>query len=299
MDEEIFEKYRLAGKIAAEARNYGAGLINSGVSFLEVAEKIESKITNAGAKLAFPVNISLNEIAAHFSPRHDEDIVFKKGDVVKLDVGTHIDGYIADTALTVEVGTHKYDSMIKAADTGLDVAIEMMKPDVNLSKLGQAVQVEINSYGFKPVDNLTGHSLKQYVLHAGMNVPSVPDFLNKSKPKVGDVLAIEPFATDGAGHVVIGAGSNIYLCNRNLRSKIVRDNRAKTMFSKLVKEFRTLPFAERWSNNIIENNDNVLRRLTFLGLLKHYPQLIDAKKGIVTQKEHTLIITEDGCEVTT
>lgn len=299
MDEEIFEKYRLAGKIAAEARNYGAGLINSGVSFLEVAEKIESKITDAGAKLAFPVNISLNEIAAHFSPRHDEDIVFKKGDVVKLDVGTHIDGYIADTALTVEVGTHKYDSMIKAVDAGLDVAIEIMKPDVNLSKLGQAVQVEINSYGFKPVDNLTGHSLKQYVLHAGMNIPSVPDFLNKSKPKVGDVLAIEPFATDGAGHVVIGAGSNIYLCNRNLRSKIVRDNRAKTMFSKLVKEFRTLPFAERWSNNIIENNDNVLRRLTFLGLLKHYPQLIDAKKGIVTQKEHTVIITEDGCEVTT
>lgn len=299
MDEDVFEKYRLAGKIATEARNYGAGLINSGVSFLEVAEKIESKITDAGAKLAFPVNISLNEIAAHFSPRHDEDIVFKKGDVVKLDVGTHIDGYIADTALTVEVGTHKYDSMIKAVDAGLDVAIEMMKPDVNLSKLGQAVQVEINSYGFKPVDNLTGHSLKQYVLHAGMNIPSVPDFLNKSKPKVGDVLAIEPFATDGAGHVVIGAGSNIYLCNRNLRSKIVRDNRAKTMFSKLVKEFRTLPFAERWSNNIIENNDNVLRRLTFLGLLKHYPQLIDAKKGIVTQKEHTVIITEDGCEVTT
>lgn len=299
MDEDVFEKYRLAGKIATEARNYGAGLINSGVSFLEVAEKIESKITDAGAKLAFPVNISLNEIAAHFSPRHDEDIVFKKGDVVKLDVGTHIDGYIADTALTVEVGTHKYDSMIKAVDAGLDVAIEMMKPDVNLSKLGQAVQVEINSYGFKPVDNLTGHSLKQYVLHAGMNIPSVPDFLNKSKPKVGDVLAIEPFATDGAGHVVIGAGSNIYLCNRNLRSKIVRDNRAKTMFSKLVKEFRTLPFAERWSNNIIENNDNVLRRLTFLGLLKHYPQLIDAKKGTVTQKEHTVIITEDGCEVTT
>jgi len=299
MDEEIFEKYRLAGKIAAEARNYGAGLVNSGVSFLEVAEKIESKITDAGAKIAFPVNISLNEIAAHFSPRHDEEIVFKKGDVVKLDVGAHIDGYIADTALTVEVETHKYDSMIKAADAGLDVAIEMMKPDVNLSKLGQAVQVEINSFGFKPVDNLTGHSLKQYVLHAGMNIPSVPDFLNKLKPKVGDVLAIEPFATDGAGHVVIGAGSNIYLCNRNLRSKIVRDNRAKTMFSKLVKEFRSLPFAERWSNNIIENNDNVLRRLTFLGLLKHYPQLIDAKKGIVTQKEHTVIITEDGCEVTT
>jgi methionyl aminopeptidase len=299
MDEEIFEKYRLAGKIAADARTYGAGLIKPGVSFLEVAEKIESKITNSGAGLAFPVNISLNEIAAHFSPHHNEKLVFKKGDVVKLDLGTHIEGYIADTAVTLEVETHKYDNMIKAASSGLDVAIEIMKPGVDLSKLGQAVQVEINSYGFKPVDNLTGHSLNQYVLHAGMNVPSVPDFLNNSKPKVGDVLAIEPFATDGAGHVITGSGSNIYLCDRTLRSRIVRDTRVKTMFSKLAKEFKTLPFAERWSNNLFENNDDILRRLTFLGLLKHYPQLIDAKKGIVTQKEHTVIITQDGCEVTT
>jgi methionyl aminopeptidase len=299
MDKEILKKYRLAGKIASEARNYGAGLIKPGASFLEVAEKTESKITNASAGLAFPVNISLNEIAAHFSPRHNEQLVFKKGDVVKLDVGAHVEGYIADTAVTVEVGTHKYESMIKAAGAGLDVAIEMMKPGVDLSKVGQAVQAEINSYGFKPVDNLTGHSLRQYVLHAGINVPSVPDFLNKSKLKIGDVLAIEPFATDGAGHVATGPGSNIYLCDRTLRSKIVRDNRAKTMFSKLSKEFKTLPFAERWSNNLFENNENILRRLAFLGLIKHYPQLIDAKKGIVTQKEHTVIITEDGCEVTT
>ena len=299
MSEEIFEKYRLAGRIAADAKKYGAGLIKPGVSLLEVSNKIESKIKKDGAGLAFPVNISLNEIAAHFSPRHDEKLTFKKGDVAKLDLGTHIDGYIADTAITIEVGTNKNNDMIKAADEGLDVAIGMMKPGVDLSKLGRAVQETINSYGFKPVENLTGHSLQQYVLHAGLSVPSVPDLLNRTRPKKGDVLAIEPFATNGAGHVIQGAGSNIYLCNKSLRSKIIRDRRATAMFSRFSKEFKTLPFAERWANKIFDNNDITLRKLTFLGLINHYPQLIDAKKGIVTQKEHTVILTDDGCEVTT
>lgn len=299
MNQEIYDRYIRAGKIAADARDYGARLIKPGVSLLQVVDKVESKILDKDAVLAFPVNISINEIAAHYSPRHNDLIRFKKGDIVKLDVGTHIDGYIADTAITVEVGTSKYENLIKSASDGLDIAIQMIKPGSDMSKLGKAVEEKIKSYGYNPIDNLTGHSLQQYILHAGMNVPSVYDILNKSKPKVGDVFAIEPFATNGAGHVVQGSGSNIYLCNKTFRSKFVRDNRAKMMFAKMVKEFKTLPFAERWSNNKFENSDTILRKLTFHGLIKHYPQLIEMKKGIVAQKEHTVIITKEGCEVTT
>ena len=300
IDEEIIEKYRLAGKIAGESREYGLGLIKQGVKFVDVANNVEAKIKDMGAKPSFPVNVSINEIAAHYSPTTDDKLVFKKGDVVKLDVGTHIDGYIADTAATVEVGTKKYNDMIKASSEGLKTAIEFMGPGVDLSKLGKAVQETIKGFGFSPVDNLTGHSLKRYVLHAGMSVPSVPDVLNKSKPKVGDVLAIEPFATDGAGHVTTGKGSNIYLCNRSIRSRIVRDNRAKLWHNRILKNFTTLPFAQRWASDIFDKNaDMILNRLCFLGMLRHYPQLIEQRKGIVTQKEHTVIITEDGCEVTT
>lgn len=299
MNQEVYDKYISAGKIAAAVRDYGAGLIKPGGSLLQVADKIELKILEKNAGLAFPVNISINEIAAHFSPKHNDSIKFNKGDIVKLDVGTHIDGYIADTAITVEVGTSKYKNLIKSASDGLETAIQMIKPGINLSMVGKAVEEKIKSYGYTPIDNLTGHSLQQYILHAGMNVPSVYDVLNKSKPKVGDVIAIEPFATNGAGHVVQGPGSNIYLCNKTFRSKLVRDHRAKTIFVKMLKEFKTLPFAERWSNSKFENNDTILRKLTFHGLIKHYPQLIEMKKGIVAQKEHTVIITEEGCEVTT
>ena len=299
MDNSAYKNYKLAGKIAAESREYGKLLIKPGVSFLDVANKVESKIIEKGAGIAFPVNISINEIAAHYSPKHTDNSVFKKGDVVKLDIGSHIDGYIADTAVTVEVGTNKYKDMIKASSEALNSAIEIMKPGINLVTIGKTVENTIKSYGYKPINNLTGHSLRRYILHAGLSVPNFPDMLHNKKPKTGDVLAIEPFATNGAGHVISGSGSNIYLCKKNYNPRLIRDKKAKIMFNTAKRKFKTLPFAQRWFEELFSNCEFMLRKLTFLGLINHYPQLIDAKKGIVTQKEHTVILNEDGCEVIT
>jgi methionyl aminopeptidase len=300
MEYDIFEKYRQSGKIAAEVRKYGVQLIKPGVRFLDVAEKIESQIVKKGAGIAFPVNISINEIAAHYTPTYDDPLVFRKGDVVKLDVGTHIDGYIADTAETCEVGTNNYEPLISASSEALDNAIHSMKAHVNLAEIGRTVQNTISSFGYKPVDNLTGHSLKQYELHSGMSVPNIENFSQKITPKEGDVLAIEPFASNGAGHVMAGLGSNIYLCNTSLRSRFIRDMRSKIMLQKLSSRFKTLPFAQRWCHNFVSDGiEPVLKKLSFLGLIKHYPQLVDAKGGIVSQKEHTIIVQSDGCEVIT
>lgn len=299
MNEEIYKNYKLAGKIAAEARNFGVGLIKPKVSFLEVANKIESKILESGAGLAFPTNISINEIAAHYSPKHNDELVFKKGDVVKLDIGAHIEGYIADTAVTVEIETKNYSDMIKASSDALDAAIDIMKAGINLVEIGKTVEDKIKSFGFKPISNLTGHSLGRYIIHAGMSIPNVPDATHKGKPKAGDVLAIEPFATNGAGHVMSGSGSNIYLCKRSFNPRLIRDRHAKIIFDKAKNKFKTLPFAQRWFESSFSNSEITLRKLTFLGLIKHYPQLIEANKGIVTQKEHTVIINDESCEVIT
>lgn len=299
MDEEVYEKYIRAGKIASQAREYGAKLIKPGISFLEVCEKVESKIKELGAELSFPTNIAINNIAAHFSPKYDDKHVFKKGDLVKLDVGTHIDGYIADTAMTVELETSKHTDLIKASSEALDVAIKNMKPGIKLSEIGKKVQQKISSFDFKPIDNLTGHGLKRYVLHSGLAVPSVHDITNISKPHVDDVIAIEPFATDGKGHVISGNGSNIYRCNKSLRSRLIRDKKSKIMFHRYKKRFDNLPFAHRWAEKYFKNSDNILRKLSFLGYINHYPQLLEQKNGIVSQREHTVIITENGCEVTT
>jgi len=300
MDDEIYEKYLQAGKIASEAREYGAGLIKAGVSYLKVADLVESKIIANKAGIAFPVNISRNNIAAHYSPIHDDKLLFRKGDVIKLDVGAHIDGCIADTAVTVEVGTNEYKDMIKASADALNAAIDMMKPGVNLGLVGKKIEETIQSYNYNSVENLTGHSLECYNLHSGISVPNVETKLGVVKPKEGDVLAIEPFATDGRGYVMSGKGSNIYLCTKSLKSRFVRDTRSKIMFNKIKSEYKTLPFAERWlKKKFPDSSDVILRRLSFLGVLKHFTQLIEQNNGIVTQKEHTVILKDGGCQVTT
>jgi len=300
MDESVYDKYKLAGKISADARDYGAKLIKEGVSYLDVANKVESKILEDGAGLAFPVNISINEMAAHFTPKHsDTALVFKKGDVVKLDVGGHIDGYIGDTAVTIEVGTNNYNDMIKASKHALDNAIALMSAKVRLSDIGKTIQETIKSYGYKPIDNLTGHSLEKNNLHSGLSIPNVQSRLDITKPKIGDVVAIEPFATNGAGHVISGKSSNIYRYTGSARSRMVRDIRTRVLAMKIQKNFNTLPFAERWCKNILQNTDIELRKLLMFGCIKDYPQLIDAKRGIVTQAEHTVIVHEDDCEVIT
>ena len=299
MNDDVYGKYRLAGQIAAKARNFGKELIKPDVSLLDVATKVEGLITEEGAGLSFPVNISINNVAAHYTPTHDDSLIFKKGDVVKLDVGTHIDGYIADTAVTVEVETNNFEEMIKASSDALDNAIELMRPGISFTEIGKKIEDTIGSNGYKPIDNLTGHSLQRYKLHSGVSVPNVSTGFTRARPSVDDVFAIEPFATNGAGHVISGKGSNIYICGSSIKSRIVRDTRSKILFQRFKNEYKTLPFAQRWTEKLIPNSQMFLRRLTHLGLIKEYPQLIEANSGIITQKEHTVIVTEQGCEITT
>ena len=300
MDDTVYENYKRAGKIAADARDYGVTLLKPGARFLDVATEIENRIKKNGAGLAFPVNIALNTLAAHYSPRHDDQSTFKKGDVVKLDVGAHINGYIADTAITVELETHVYDTMIQASSEALEKAISVLNVEIPLSEVGRIIENTITAHGYKPINNLMGHGLDRYELHSGLSVPNVGALGGKTKPKDGDVVAIEPFATNGAGHVISGEGSNIYLCNDSLKAKFIRDSKTKLLFEKIITNYRTLPFAQRWCHDLFPNGGDIaLKKLSFLGLTKHYPQLVEAKGGMVTQKEHTVIVKEDGCEVIT
>ena len=299
MDDIIYKNYKRAGKIAAEARDYGVTLLKPGARVLDIASMIEKNITKKGASLAFPVNIALNTLAAHYSPWHADPLELKRGDVVKLDVGAHIDGYIADTAVTVELETHHYDALIRASDEALTKVIDVLHPQLPLSEAGNTIQHTITSFGYKPIENLMGHGLARYELHSGISIPNVGTLGGKTTLHEGDVVAIEPFATNGAGHVISGKGSNIYLSKDSIKAKFIRDNRTKTLFEKIQTHFGTLPFAQRWCHELFPNDDLAMKKLSLLGIIKHYPQLVEAKGGIVTQKEHTVIVRNDGCEVIT
>ena len=295
MDKKIVEKYRKAGRIAAEARDYGESLVKEDALLLDAAEKVEKYILEKGAKPAFPVNIGINDVAAHYTPRHDDKTVFRKGEIVKIDVGAHVDGYIGDTACTVEVETNRYTRMIKASKEALEAALELIKPDIDLSIVGSAVEQTIRSYNFVSVENLTGHSLKQYRLHAGKSVPNISTNV-KEKIKRDDVLAVEPFATNGAGRVDGKTGGNIY---RLLRDREPKTENSKKLLRYIKENFLVLPFAERWCMDIVDNVEAVLRELMRAMIITGYPVLRETGRGMVTQAEHTVIVMENGAEVTT
>lgn len=295
---EIMEKWRKAGRIGAKALRHGKGLVKPGVMASEVADAVESYIRESGAEPAFPACLSINEVAAHFAPGALDDVELKEGDVVKLDCGAHVDGYISDNAVTIEVGgTDRYTKLIEASRAALTVAVSIMGPNVNLSTVGAAIEQTIEEYGFRPIENLTGHSIERYNLHAGLSVPAIAN-TPVARPKVGTVLAVEPFVTDGAGHVVNGPNGNIY---HYARPRPIRNPDARKLLGHVARQYPHLPFAERWCKGVVSPNRSriAFSMLTKNVALKNYAALVEAGKGMVAQTEHTMMVTEDGVEVLT
>ncbi|MGB9636111.1 MAG: type II methionyl aminopeptidase [Thermoplasmata archaeon] len=295
MNEEALEKYRMAGKIASEARTLGVQSIKEGKTYLEVAEEIENYIIEKGAKPAFPVNLSTDHQAAHYSPAINDRKKFVSGSIVKLDVGVHVDGYIADTAVSVEVGnTGRFSSLIDAVTLALENAITLCGNSVPVRKIGEKIEETIRVLGFMPVVNLTGHEVRRYNLHGGKSVPNIST--NSSEIlNAGEVVAIEPFVSTGSGHVDADGKGNIL---RIMHERKIEE--PLNEFYMLVREhFGNLPFSPRWCRKFDQNPQEKLNKLIRYGVIYEYSVLSDTRKGLVAQAEHTVIIHEKGCEVTT
>lgn len=286
--EEILEKYRQAGKILAEVRAKAAKKVTLGASLLSVAEFTENLIREKGGEPAFPLNISRNDEAAHSTPSLNDKSVFGK-DMVKLDIGVHIDGYIADTAVTIDLSGNP--ELVKAAESALAESIKFIHAGVKTSDIGGVIEDTISSFGFKPIINLTGHGLAQYIQHAP---PSIP---NKRMThgvilEEGDIVAIEPFATNGAGKIHDAGNAEIY---HVVSDRPVRHPSARALLREIEK-YKTLPFAKRWLG---ERVDFALTQLVKAGIIQPYPILKEIQGGLISQAEHTIIVTGDGCEVIT
>jgi methionyl aminopeptidase len=288
LDEKIKEKYLKAGRIAAEARDYGASLIKEGTSLLQVTEAVEKKVIELGGEFAFPPQISLNEIAAHYCAEQSDAILFKKGDLVKIDVGVMIDGYIGDTAVTVNLGEHS--KLLEASREALNNAIKKVRPGVTVSEIGRTIHDTIVSYGFSPVKNLSGHGLNQYVFH---DRPSIPNFDTGDKTKLekGMVIAIEPFASMGAGVIYESGQGNIF---SQVGKKPVRNTMTRDVL-KEIENYRAMPFTTRWLARKfpLPKVNFALRELLQLGVIRSYPPLPDMGKGFISQAEHTMIVDDE------
>lgn len=302
MSQSFIQDYIKAGKAVIAAKRLVKQIVTPGILFLKVANDAEAEIIKNGAELAFPINISLNEIAAHYSPPIDDKTIVPGKGLLKIDIGAHYNGYIADSAFTINLSNDpELQKYVDAAEEALEAAIELFKPGTKLYELGEAIANKIANYGLRPIYNLGGHELKQYNLHAGPFIPNYKEQLHNQVLKPGDAYACEPFTTSGIGKVVNGTPAYIYRFVKKLSKNIPYEE--QNYINKIEKTFDHLPFSPRWieSKNLIPKNKIQRTIDSFLGkkVLDKYPILVEQTNKPVAQQEHTMVIDLDGNTIVT
>lgn len=297
MKQERLNKYKKAGKILKEVKKESKNQIEPGDKLSKIAKNIETGIKKRGGKSAFPVNLSLNEIAAHYTPKIEDDTKVEKGDILTIDIGVHINGYIADSAYTLDLGNHK--ELTETPKKALEKAIKKIKQKgsgTQISEISSKIEYEIKKRGFKPITNLTGHGLKKYKTHTEPTIPNITS-PNTGKLQKDQVIAIEPFATAGSGRVKDTSDPQIFNLKKMSGLKI-RNKNARKILKEVKENYKTLPFAKRWLNKF-NKLDFALKKLKQKNLIQSYSPLKERQNELVSQHEHTLIIKEESAQVIT
>jgi len=288
------EKIIKAGKILSEVREYTQKFIKKDMPLLEIAEKIEEKIFELGGKPSFPTGLCINDIAAHYTPSHDDKTL--ANGLLKIDIGAHVDGWIADTAFSIDLENNEENKkLIESSEKALENVIKKIKKDMEIKEIGKIVQETIESSGFSPIINLSGHQVEEYDLHAGISIPNFDNGNENLLPK--GLYAIEPFSTSGNGKVYDGKPSGIYqlISEKNIRNPIARQ-----VLELIKKEYQTLPFCSRWIIKKFGTKALIgLKQLEENKNLHHYAVLVETSHKNVAQTEHTILIEDNEVIVTT
>lgn len=279
-----------AGSLAREVRAFGKGLIKKGASYNDVIRQINEKIVQLGAYAAFPPQIALNDVAAHYLPFPNEDIIFSN-EIVKLDVGVCYKGAIGDCAVTVDL-SGKYQSLIDAAEAALLAAEKIIKVGLPVREIGKIIESTIMSLGFSPVRNLSGHGLGFNKVHTPPMIPNYED-RSTSVIKAGMTFAIEPFATNGKGLIYDAGDPTIFSAvpARKLPSL------TPTWIVEKIRSFNGLPFAFHDLINdefSYEKVKPIVDELLSKGLIDGYAPLVEEGHGMVAQAENSVLVDKTG-----
>lgn len=291
------DKLRASGRISATALAHGRAMIVPGARIEDIQRAVEAKIRELGGSPAFPAQTSRNHIAAHYCSPPGDLTVIKAGDIVKLDCGTQVDGYVTDNATTVDLRDGDNSLLCAASKMALENAIAVMGPGVSLTEVGRQVETTIGSLGFKPVRNLCGHGVARYTIHCAPSVPNYAD-AKAGRLKANMTIACEPFASDGKGMIEVDGAPEVFMLKRDVRPK---DNLPADVI-KAMEQSEGLPFArrdlERWLGSLVRG-DAALKLLQKKDLVDEYPPLCEKPGVRIAQFEHTIFISETGAEVMT
>ncbi|MHA1221503.1 MAG: type II methionyl aminopeptidase [Candidatus Heimdallarchaeota archaeon] len=297
-EEGPLANYLKAGEISIKVKELLRKKVKVGASVLEICETGEAKIKELGGKWAFPLNVSINNIAAHYSSPPEDTLVIQKGDIVKIDCGVEIDGYVADTAFTVSFGTGHKD-LIRASEEATKAAIDLIRPGLTTDRIGAEIEDIIRSYGFRPIRELSGHQLDQNILHGPITIPNVKG-TKGIRLEEGQAFAIETFATTGTGKLIKG-DIKCFIWQLNPMPVSFRLESAKKARKVILAKYQYFPFTTRWIAKELTapTAKLALRYLADNYQIKRYSVLSDVKDSFVSQSEHTVYLTGNSRVVTT
>lgn len=294
MNEEEKEKYFAAGDIAKRVKKEARQQVKAGVKLVDLCEEIEDRIRQLGGLPAFPCNIGLDEVAAHFTPPPGFEGEIPQGSLVKIDLGVHIDGCIVDTAFTIPL-SQSDRPMVEAVEKSLEKASSILRNGVKISQIGEAVESTVRSRGFRVIRNLTGHQIDRFNLHAGLSIPNLKTF-STEKLRRDMVVAIEPFVTLADGMGEVGEAGHVYIY-RFKHFPLDYKGEFGGQVGRMQSSFRTLPFCERWFSSLFKNTDGSVFRRIIEDLGKNlvsYPVLVERTGRKIAQAEDTFLILEDS-----
>lgn len=287
------QDYISAGKAAKEIAEKSKSLIKIGNGLLETAETIEGWIREK-CEIAFPANISVNENASHYTPAVEEKTVFGEKDVVNIDIGTHVNGFVGDIAYTIDLSGEN-GKLVEASEKALENAISLVRAGRLTRDIGKAIEETITGYGFKPIRNLSGHGLEAYEVHAEPSIPNIAVDYDEELEE-GQIIAIEPFASTGDGIVKEDRRTEIFSFNQEV---LTRNMDARGMLAIIQNKYKTLPFAERWLAKDYQpfKLKVALKELLVRDAIMQYPVLKDRPGSLVSQAEATLLVEKEGCKI--
>lgn len=284
MEEEAIECYKKAKSISDEVMRYAKSLRFENATLLSIAETIERLIIDNKGKPAWPVNVCVNEVAAHYSPV-DASSVLKEGDIVKVDFGVQVKGYIWDQAFTVCIGNKK-NQLIEASEKALEKAVNLVRKGIKVYELSEVIEDAVTSFGLKTIRNLSGHGLGRYMVHAS---PTIPNIKNSIQDEIHDqAIAIEVFVTSGSGWVKESEPANVY---RFEQDKPVRLWEARKILEQAKTDFEGLPFSPRWIKTVPKlKMEMAIRELLDANAIVAYPPLKEETNSPVAVAETTVLV---------
>ncbi len=289
MEKSEIESYIKAGEISKQIKKFAKEITKPRMKLIEIANAIDEKILELGGIPAFPVNLSLNEIAAHYTPTSDDETTAEG--ILKIDIGVAVDGFIADTALSIDLtDNNEFEEMIDLNKKILEEATKAVRTGMQVKDIGEACQKKLaDTNKFAIIKSLSGHSLGKNIIHAGL---TIPNHINENDTPLKNIaFAIEPFVTSGVGDVIEGKEGGIYILKNEGR---VRDSEAMKILKFVKEEYGTRPFCARWLEKAnFSRFKFALQTLIKQGILYEYPTLVEKSRKPVSQFENTFLISDN------